>query len=268
MLSHYVKKQSIFSVIGLCLMFFGNANAEQVMPPTSISISQNAQVNIDLSNTDINKIFVNGQKITAITKPDNVFNSNNDASGNVYATISGNSPFTAFVSTDQGLHFSLLITPKSEPGQTIEFLPTGFSNKNSGNKAQKNAPIVHHSVVAAAFEQSSSYEKTLVNLIRDVMLQRIPPGYTAISSNAFSQISQFVVSSTVTAVSGLTEKVQAGFLGGALAVRVLSVKNASSKPVELLANQFYNPGVRAVAISQEYLQSGGKTFVFEVVSNV
>ncbi|EKD92154.1 MAG: conjugal transfer protein TraK, partial [uncultured bacterium] len=138
MLSVYLKKVSLLCVIGLSFLFLKSASALQVMAPTVISITQNAQINIDLSNTDINKIFVYGQKITAITKPDAIFNSNNDSSGNVYATISGDNPFTAFISTDQGLHFSLLITPKAEPGQTIEFQATGFSNQS---QSQKNTTI-------------------------------------------------------------------------------------------------------------------------------
>lgn len=161
------------------------------------------------------------------------------------------------------MHFSLLITPKSEPGQTIEFQATGFSNQN-----QKSAPIVHHSVVAQAYEQSSSYEKTLVHLIRDVMLQKTPPGYTQISPKAFSQVQALTIPDSVVQGSYLSQSVKAGFLGGAFAVRVVSVTNNSSHSVQLTANQFYNPGVRAVAISQEYVQSGGKTYVFEVVSNV
>src|SRR3989338_9379044 len=142
MLSLYLRRASVLCVTGLALLYLGGALASQVMAPTVILIQQNAQINIDLSDTDINKIFVNGQKITAITKPDTIFNSNNDSSGNVYATILGDNPFTAFISTDQGLHFSLLITPKAEPGRTIEFKPTGFS------KNKKLAPVVHHSVAA------------------------------------------------------------------------------------------------------------------------
>src|SRR3990167_2295355 len=254
----------IFMTSGLFLLI-GNAQASQVMTHTVIDINNNAQINIALSSEDINRIFVKNQKITSINAPSGLLTGHNDSSGSIYANINGDTPFTAFISTNLGMHFSLLIMPKSEPGQTIEFKSNQIQPKS--NVIIKKTVIVNHSMPAQTYEQSESYEKTVVNLIKQVMLQKTPPGYTNISPKAFSQIGIFTVSDNVAQNSGLTQSVKAGFLGGQLAVRVLKVVNNTSNPVQLIANEFYNPGVRAVAISQEYLPKGGKTYVFEVVSN-
>ena len=254
----------LFISIGL-LSLINVAHASQVMTPTIININNNAQINIALSSEDINRIFVQNQKITSINAPSGLLSGHNDSSGSIYANIHGDTPFTAFISTNLGLHFSLLIMPKSEPGQTIEFISNQIQPKN--NVIVKKTVIVNHSMPAQTYEQSESYEKTVVDLIKEVMQQKTPPGYTNISPKAFSQIGILTVSSDVAQNSGLTQSVKAGFLGGQLAVRVLKVVNNTSKPVQLIANAFYSPGIRAVAISQEYVPAGGKTYVFEVVSN-
>ena len=71
----------------------------------------------------------------------------------------------------------------------------------------------------------------MVRLIKDVMIQKTPSGYTEILPKAFSQIPIFTVSSNVANSNGLEQSVVGGFLGGELAVRVVSVTNETSKPV-------------------------------------
>ncbi len=57
------------------------------------------------------------------------------------------------------------------------------------------------------------------------------------------------------------------FLGGELAVRVIKISNTSNHAISLYANDFYRPGVRAVAIAHDMIPARQSTDVYEVISN-
>lgn len=253
------------SILTVLISSISYASSDNLTAPTVISIDPNSQASVNLSETDINRLYVQGEKITSINFPGSMLSAHNDTSGGIYVNTTSNAPFTAFVSTNVGLHFSLLIIPKSIPGQTIKFIAP--LPKISKEINQKSTVVIQHNSDAYAFEQSAPYERTLIRLVKDVELQKTPPGYTNIAQKAFSQIGIFNLSSSVGNNTGLSQSVEAGFLGGELAVRVLKITNTTSKPIELFENEFYTDGVRAVAIQQEYLKSNANTYVFEVVSN-
>lgn len=260
----------IFKIISAVIIFslfsgFVYADSDNLTSPTVISIDPNSQASITLSKTDINRLYVHGEKITAINFPGNMLSAHNDSSGGIYVNTTSISPFTAFITTNVGLHFSLLIIPKAIPGQTIKFIAP--IPKVTVGQNQPSTVVIQHNAEASSFEQSAPYERTVIGLIKEVELQQTPPGYTNISPKAFSQIGIFNVSGSVSNNSGLSQAMEAGFLGGSLAVRVLSVENNTSKTVQLSENEFYAPGVRAIAIQKQELNANEKTNVFEVISN-
>lgn len=260
-----ILKITVFIVIfGL---FFGSvyADTDNITAPTVISIDPNVQVSVTLSKTDINRLYVQDEKITAINFPGNMLSAHNDSSGGIYVNTNSISPFTAFITTNAGLHFSILVIPKAIPGQTIKFIAP--IPKSITSQTQRSTVVIQHNPQASSFEQSAPYERTVIGLIRTVELQQTPPGYTNISPKAFSQIGIFNVSDSVGSNGGLTQEMEAGFLGGELAVRVLLVKNTTSGSVQLSENEFYAPGVRAIAIQQQTLKANQQTNVFEVISN-
>ena len=257
-----------FFNMSLVIFFTSSVYAltDKLIAPTVIAIDPNSQASVNLSKTDINRLYVQGEKITAINFPGSQLTAHNDASGGIYVNTNSNAPFTAFISTNMGLHFSLLVIPKSVPGQTIKFVAPILNTESNQNK--KTTVVIQRNPDAIDFEKSAPYERTLISLIKVVELGETPPGYTNIAPKAFSQIGIFNVADSVGNNAGLSQSVESGFLGGSLAVRVLSVKNTTSKPIEVSENEFYSPGVRAVAIAQEYLKSNATTNVFEVISNV
>lgn len=250
------KKLIFFISCLLCCLLINVGYATQIIKPQQVVIHNNVQANVSLSNKDINRVFVRGEKITAIDAPNGLLSAHNDSSGSIYLNIYGSTPFTAFVTTNNGLHFSLLILPKSEPGKTIEFKVTGYSPKQVKNYS-------HFNRQPNEIEKRSPYQKLLVELIRQTMLGKVPPGYSAISASAFSKIPMFKTNS----ITGISQKVSAGFIGGQLAIRIVKVSNITHRGKRLYANEFYTPLVRAVAISQQYIPKGSNTYVYEVISN-
>ena len=244
-------------MVGLMIAHVSLANAAITVAPVSIQVANDQQAQINLSNEDINRVFVQGDKISRFNAPNRRLVAHNDQSGSIYMNVYGKTPFTAFVTTQKGRHFSLLIIPKSKPGVTVRFIPTSpaFSH------------YVNHSRSAKRFEQSTPYEKTLINLLRDTLLQKTPAGYSAISASNFSSIPIFKVSKYCNKQKLLSEQVVAGFLGGELAVRVIKISNTSNHTISLYANDFYRPGVRAVAIAHDMIPARQSTDVYEVISN-
>lgn len=241
----------------LFLVIFNVAKAASIFSPTQIKVANNQQSQVNLSDTDINRIFVQNDKIVSVNAPNNRLTAHNDISGSIYMTVFGKTPFTAFINTENGRHFSLLVVPKSEPGVTIQFIPTTPLDFHYQKRSEE----------ATKYESSSPYESTLVNLLRDVMLNGVPPGYSEIPANSLNKIAVFRVPSALKNQTVLDAKMVAGLMGGDLDIRVIQVTNHAGKLITLLASDFYQSGVRAVAISNENLQPNESSDIYEVVSN-
>ncbi len=249
--------KALFIMVGLLLSPLALADNTTTIKPVSIAIANDNQARITLSNQDINRLFVMSDKIASLNAPNNRVIAHNDQSGSIFMNIIGKKPFTAFITTQKGRHFSLFVLPKSEPGVTVRFLP----------KTRVVRHYRHHTAAARRFEHSSAYEKTLVNLLRDLMLSQSPPGYTAIAPSAFHVVPALQLPKYLNGRTFLKETVRAGFLGGELAVRVVRVTNSGKHRVTLIASDFYTPGVRAVAIGKETLRPHESTNIYEVTTN-
>lgn len=226
-------------------------------PPLSIPIANNHQAVLTLSNQDINRLFVAGDKIIRVNAPSQRLIVHNDPSGSIFIQVLGQTPFTAFLATQSGGHFSLLMVPKSQPGITVQLIPDKLV-----------LPGHYHQAAAKRLEQSSAYEKTLINLLREDMHQHTPAGYTLIAVRAFSDIPIFQVPKYLDEKHTLSAQVIAGALGDQLALRQLRITNESKYPIQLLASDFYQPGVRAIALTQDILLPQHSTIIYEVISNV
>ncbi|HJZ24046.1 MAG TPA: type-F conjugative transfer system secretin TraK, partial [Candidatus Babeliales bacterium] len=112
-----------------------------------IPFADNEQINVFLSNRDINRILVKGDKIQGINGPTGLYTAKNDTTGSAYISLYGDITFTIFASTLKGHNFSLLVTPRSIPGKTIILEPTTPS------------------FFTGRVEEADSYQKMLIALI-------------------------------------------------------------------------------------------------------
>ncbi|MCX7125444.1 MAG: type-F conjugative transfer system secretin TraK [Gammaproteobacteria bacterium] len=141
----------------------------------NISFSDNQMISVNLSSTNVNRIVVPNDQITNIICPTNFCTSkhnSNDVSGAAYVQLLTQNPFTLFVSTSNGHHVSLSVTPTNSNGKTLVLNPLSSSLK------------------AEAWETESSYRTLLITLVRDMMNGTTPSGYgfTAISHCAKTKI--------------------------------------------------------------------------------
>ncbi len=246
-------------IVGLLLSPLALATSPLIIKPVTIAIANDDEAKITLSAQDINRVFVVGDKIVSLDAPHHRVIAHNDASGSLLMNVIGQEPFTVFLTTAHGRHFSLWVLPKSEPGVTVRFLPT--------------TTIIHtvYPPQHTARHVAHADQKTWVNLLRDVMLSKIPPGYTRIDPPALNTVSVFQLPRMrKMSKTGpfLEERVQAGFLGGALALRIVRLTNTGKKPIAFKPRDFYTRGVKALALEKETLAPQESTNLYEVLRNV
>jgi len=106
--------------------------------------TENQQIEVVLSNRDINRVLVKGDKIQSVNGPTGLYMAKNDIAGSAYISAYGESTFTVFISTVNGHNFSLLVSPKAVAGKTIILQPT--------------------TLLSPQFEEAASYQKLLITL--------------------------------------------------------------------------------------------------------
>lgn len=206
--------------------------------PQQISFADHDQLNVVLSDVDVNRISVAGDKIQRLNGPTGIYTARNDASGAAYLTVNTHLPFTVFISTVNGHNLSLFVAPRGIIGKTVILKPVTPSKK------------------AAAWEKSSSYQKLLVKLINGMINHQAPEGY------AFSYING---KNTNFYNIGVLKPV-AVFTGAHLQGIVYELINKTKKPIILKPSYFYDSKVCAVSLSQQTIAPKGMGLVFKVIS--
>ena len=201
--------------------------------------ADNEQINVVLSNRDINRLLVSGDRIQSINGPAGLYTAKNDAIGSGYISLYGDTTFTIFVSTVKGHNFSLLVSPRSVAGRTVILNSTTPS------------------VLTARFEETESYQKVLVSLITSMINNE------AIEDYAYSEAK----GSKETRFYGIADIKPIAFYGGSHLVGIISeLKNRSKAPITLKPSYFYKPGVRAIALSCQRITPSEIGLLYQVIS--
>jgi len=84
---------------------------------------ENADVAVNLSHANYNRLVVRDDKITKAHFPEGsmVVKSEND--GSLYVMAALQEPFTLFLTTEKGHHFSATVSSEKTLGKTVEFIP-------------------------------------------------------------------------------------------------------------------------------------------------
>ncbi len=211
--------------------------------PQTINFNNNDEIKIQLSDDNPNALSVAGDKITNVictTGICSVKNDPADLSGTAYLSLMSTSVTTAFITTKQERHFSLLITPFDEPGKTIIFNP------------QDGAAMT------ATFEQASDYETLLIGLDKAIIKGELPDGYGT------QDVSKM---KAITLKSGLVLQPDFALVGQVMSAIKFTLSNPTDNPITIIPQQFYRPGVRAVSVVNQKLEPKGTGFVYEIISS-
>jgi type-F conjugative transfer system secretin TraK len=205
---------------------------------TEKPFADNEQIKVVLSNRDINRVLVTGDKIQSINGPAGLYTAKNDAVGSAYISLYGNTVFTVFASTVKGHNFSILVTPRAVAGRTVILQPTTPS------------------LLTARFEETESYQKVLVALISSMINNEVLEDYAYSEAKRSEKVGFY----------GIADIKPIVFYGGSHLVGIISeLKNKSKTSITLKPSYFYKPGVRAVALSCQTIAPSETGLLYQVV---
>jgi conjugal transfer pilus assembly protein TraK len=213
-----------------------NKKAKTIPGVKTLSFTSNERLNITLSNKDINRISVKGDKIQTINGPSGLYSAKNDQQGAVYINTFGETPFTVFLSTLKGHSLSLLISPNQSSGKTIVLIPA-------------SQPGTH-------WEGTDSYQKTLITLISHMINNAETDEYDYRELKK-AKIRNFYAVAEV--------KTLAVYDGSYLYGTISEIKNKTKGPLTLKPSYFYEPGVRAVALLHQTIPGGSTSLIYRVI---
>ncbi|MEN4874217.1 type-F conjugative transfer system secretin TraK [Kosakonia cowanii] len=229
------------AVLMATVMFTGGLRA--ATGPVAIPFENDASFSVNLSNTNPNKIIIDGELVTSISGPTGAYDQDHTADGALLLSPLVGQNFTIFIQTAGGAALSLNVTPKPGTGKTLHFTPL-------------SAPKVANED-AKAWEEGQSYEKTLVSLSRTITLGDVPEGYKELP---VSRMPAYNPAVTVR----LTPERQ--FTGSHLRVVRFRMTNPGVVTTQLRERDFWRKGVRAVMLSQNQLYANGEGYVWVVFS--
>lgn len=239
-------------------------------PPKHYGFNDSETVPIELSSVDINRLVVEGDKITSIDCPEGfcvVTGTKSDKSGAARVNLNLAMPFTAYVSTEKGRHFGLFISPKAIPAVTSIFTAEHYREEQP-SVFDKKTP--YQTMMTEFTAQMIRYLNTgkpidgyRVHLIsdgtEDTKVDNEPRSTeTSIDEAMFSRLNE-----QTPEPEGLTTKPVVVFTGKHFNGIIYRVTNHSEIQVTLTTSQFYSPTTRAAALSTYDLapQQTGHLFI-------
>lgn len=204
---------------------------------------KSGSVDIDLSATQMSRIVVQGEKITAVRSLDDpsgpqVLTQNDPATGDLFVGFDGDTAgrtFSVFATTDQNETIQLLLHPGDGQARTVEILPE---------------VKVAEQVLAPGL-RSSGYGETVTAFMKLMFNNQVTDGVTYEPAEDKGQVSDRLNIRTV------------GYYRAAgLRGIVLFITNRDSVPRTLKSEQFLVAHVIAAGVSNELLEPGASARVY------
>lgn len=217
------------------------ASAESHIP-----LRDNSDIALTLSQSNYNRIVVKNDKIMEAVFPKNTMDIKRDEQdGSVYVLLATANPFTLFVSTESGRHFSVTVTGEESLGKTIELLP------------QQPAPskIVAAKPAAPQKTNSGNAVPEAILALLEHMEQKKPLADVAVSRTG-GKAERWA--------EGLTllpkEAWDSAFLKG----EIIELYNGGKKPLTLSEAWFAKEGTLAIKFSKPSMAPGERAMLWRV----
>ncbi|MGR5367912.1 type-F conjugative transfer system secretin TraK [Photobacterium damselae] len=220
-------------------------------PPTTLSFNDNETVPLTLSSLDINRLVVKHDRITSVTCPTGFCTlpmngagddtaAPSDPQGASLIGINVQEPFTLYVTTEKGHSFGAFVRPMAVPAVTTVFVSMERDTRK-----------------ASAFEKRSPYTQMLATLVKHMIRETTPEGYTVTPIAATS-------SSHAINQAGLTITPKTQYQGEHFTGVVYTVTNKTGQARSLVSTSFYRPGVKAVSFSSYTLLPHSSVLMYQV----
>ncbi len=245
----------------------------------TMTVENNAKISADIAATEMTRIAVSGDRIALLRGTAGAYTvSNDNAQGAVFikpvitspnhtktCPMSKNKseskkghkifchkhpkkmnvikPFYLFISTEQGHHYVLNLTPRYH--QQADMLVI------------KPQELVTEA--AKVWETSDAYSQTLIRLVDAIIHQKIPAGYTQFTLNK---------PKAFTVGSQLNLKLTDRYIGAHWDVDIYQITNHSRQTVTISENELFQPGDRAIYLKKTTLLPQQSIQMIKVVSHV
>ncbi len=237
-------RKHIFIMINLIAIFYLScANALQVQ-----SAKDNQTLLFKISEKEFSRIFVNNDRIISIKGRNQFyeikdFKSQSDE-GVLYIRpilTFQKKPFSIFISTEKGHHFTLFLSSIDVPSENIEIKPVSAIKQ-----------------VAKKWEKNLHYTQSIVVLMKDMVNGTQPEGYAVIN---MGQVKAKKIG------NGLSMQLLTIYRGGFLQGEIWRLMNESRHTIYLHPREFYQDNIRAASIVDEALKTGDTTLFYRIVSH-
>jgi conjugal transfer pilus assembly protein TraK len=209
---------------------------------TTQSFRDNSDVNVVLSDSNYNRLVVRGDKITQAHFPEGLLGVKNEEDGSLYVMLASEKPFTLFLTTESGHHFSATVTSEQALGKTIEFIPQTPATVR---------PIVQKSIV----QQEAPYATAIGALMTNMINNNKPVGFEL--KNHYGRVIRLQQSLMLTP--------KRTYQGLELNGEVLELYNGGKLPLDLQEAWFADNNVKAVSLSAVTLAPKQKALVYRVL---
>ncbi len=203
------------------------AGTQAVLAETVVPIKENENVTIQISKDNYNRLLFEKDKIIKLRFPQNHLSVERDDDGSVYLDALDDRPFTLFVTTKGGRHFSALVTVSESTGETIRFI-------------EKTIPV---SKVAQKTKPKDTYAEKIKSLVAATEREEELAGFKA---NAIRVKPVYLKPSLKAELAwSLSDKntVSQKFL----------LANRSSKPIRFDKNWFKDKKTKALLVKSEVI---------------
>ncbi|MGF1884079.1 TraK domain-containing protein [Vibrio splendidus] len=244
-----------------------------VLPPHLFSLSDNETVQVPLSGVDVNRLLVKDDVITAVRCPSGfcVMDKEPSLDGSVLLSLNtqrGLAPFTFFVSTEAGRHFSILAVPRAVPAVTAIF--TLKENVNAKwEETVKSVPFVTRlDQLMKASILSMDSGQAPAGFVRHNLTEDTKPcqrlkGYER--TRCLTRMKREYQEGARAALNAVPRVI---FKSPTQSVLVYRLINRTGETAPLYANQWYVDGLQAQAIvpNVNALADGGKAWLYQIVT--
>lgn len=213
---------------------------------TSLSVKDNSDLSLTLSQGNYNRIVVKNDKIMeAVFPPDAMAIKRDEQDGSVYVMLAANNPFTLFLTTEAGRHFSVTVNGEESLGKTIEFIPQQtVVAKSTVNKVQNTqasvAPDAVPEVILAMLTHMEQQKP-----FADVSVKR-----------QFGKVERWS--------KGLTLLPKEYWDGKLLKGETIELYNGGKEPLELSQEWFAKEGTLAIKFSKPTINPGERAMLYRV----
>lgn len=216
------------------------------MGANSIPVKDNSDIALTLSQGNYNRLVVKNDKIMEAVFPPNAMAIKRDEQdGSVYVMLAASNPFTLFLTTEAGRHFSVTLNGEESLGKTIELVPSQpVITKKVANPTKTNPKTITQEAVPEAILAMLTH-----------MEQQKPFADVSVKRQ-FGKVERWS--------KGLTLLPKESWDGKLLKGETIELYNGGKESLELAQEWFAKEGTLAIKFSKPSIAPGEKAMLYRV----